>query len=414
VPQRLVWKVAAMFSRPVASKRCAVAVFALSLLRASLAVAQAGVAPNGDPGAGFQIEGDLESNSPTANTTDWVAGLGGIGIALLSNAGVPVDPTHTFHLVDAFDPSDDVFTGGGSFLGASPNTHWLWTTNVGVVNKDNLNHALVHFSTDGSGHLWLTCAGDRKATNSGTFINFELLQNTLVKNGDGTFYSTGPDTGRTVGDLLFTLQLIDLGSNQALLFVNRWTETSPGVFAYALVTPLAGTAFVASNTGAAVSVPYLAYGLSSYPIAQFGEMAADLTALNVGRPDFRFKTIFISNRSSTSNNAALRDLFEPLQVSFSTTVAVDDASPVGIALGRISPNPASGPMRIMFSLASAARVRLDVVDLAGREVTTLAQGWREAGTHEVTWNPRSAGAGIYFVRYRAGGVSAVRRVVVLE
>src|SRR5215831_16445978 len=33
-----------------------------------------GVAPTGDPGAGFEIEGDLVKNSPTANTTDWVDG----------------------------------------------------------------------------------------------------------------------------------------------------------------------------------------------------------------------------------------------------------------------------------------------------------------------------------------------------
>src|SRR5262245_23375845 len=36
-----------------------------------------GVAPNGDPGPGFEIEGNLGANTPTANTSDWVPGVAG-------------------------------------------------------------------------------------------------------------------------------------------------------------------------------------------------------------------------------------------------------------------------------------------------------------------------------------------------
>ena len=38
-----------------------------------------GVAPNGDPGPGFDIEGSLQANTPTANTSDWVPGVAGTG-----------------------------------------------------------------------------------------------------------------------------------------------------------------------------------------------------------------------------------------------------------------------------------------------------------------------------------------------
>ena len=43
-------------------------------------LAAVGIAPTGDPGQGFDIEGDLQANTPNANTTDWVPGAAGAGI----------------------------------------------------------------------------------------------------------------------------------------------------------------------------------------------------------------------------------------------------------------------------------------------------------------------------------------------
>jgi hypothetical protein len=95
-------------------------------------------------------------------------------------------------------------------------------------------------------------------------------------------------------------------------------------------------------------------------------------------------------------------------------VAVDprEASP-GLAFDLRGPNPLAGTGRFAFRLPATADVMLEVFDVAGRRVATLAEGRLEAGPHEVLWtSPRSAG--VYFARLKALGQSRVVRVVVVH
>src|SRR5262245_6713000 len=56
-----------------------------------------GVAPVIAPAGGFAIDGDLVANTPAANIGDWLASTNGTGGGVLTAAGVPLDPTRTFH-----------------------------------------------------------------------------------------------------------------------------------------------------------------------------------------------------------------------------------------------------------------------------------------------------------------------------
>jgi len=60
-----------------------------------------------------------------------------------------------------------------------------------------------------------------------------------------------------------------------------------------------------------------------------------------------------------------------------------------------------------------------VFALDGREVATLTRGVWDAGNHEVAWSGRDAHganvrAGVYIVRYSAGGAAETRRIVRLR
>jgi hypothetical protein len=95
------------------------------------------------------------------------------------------------------------------------------------------------------------------------------------------------------------------------------------------------------------------------------------------------------------------------------------AAPVQFRLEPAAPNPVTGEAtRLHFVLPTALQVLLEVVDLQGRVVRRLADGAYPPGRHALDWNLRDGagrrvGAGIYWVRMRAGRFEASRKLVVV-
>ena len=61
-------------------------------------------------------------------------------------------------------------------------------------------------------------------------------------------------------------------------------------------------------------------------------------------------------------------------------------------------------------------VRVDLYDVSGRRVRTLFDAERSAGRGSVAWDGRladgrTAASGVYFVRLRAGSLTATRKIV---
>src|SRR6266571_2682076 len=91
--------------------------FALALFWGLAAYATpppAGIAPVISPAGGFSIDGNLLANTPDANTGDWLLSTNsGSGGAVLDATGAPLNPTTTFHFIDAYNSgSDNTFAGG--------------------------------------------------------------------------------------------------------------------------------------------------------------------------------------------------------------------------------------------------------------------------------------------------------------
>ena len=87
----------------------------------------------------------------------------------------------------------------------------------------------------------------------------------------------------------------------------------------------------------------------------------------------------------------------------------------GVQFRMPGPNPSSGDVRIVFSLARPMAVDLRVFSVDGREVANLAGGVWSAGHHDVTWSGKSRGSstasGVYFVRFATEESIHTRRVV---
>ncbi|MBI5837168.1 MAG: metallophosphoesterase [Candidatus Eisenbacteria bacterium] len=102
--------------------------------------------------------------------------------------------------------------------------------------------------------------------------------------------------------------------------------------------------------------------------------------------------------------------------------AVDGWFAAAVRFERPAPSPfrpAGGRLSLRYSLPASAAVRLEVFDLSGRRVATLADGHQPPGEHSASWDGRDAdgrvaAAGLYFAKLRAGGAERAARIVLVR
>ncbi len=83
---------------------------------------------------------------------------------------------------------------------------------------------------------------------------------------------------------------------------------------------------------------------------------------------------------------------------------------------RVFPNPFNSRTCISYQLSRAGRIDLAVYDILGQEVKSLANGSREAGSHQAVWNGTDAlgnqvANGLYFIRLEAGDQTHTAQVL---
>ena len=66
------------------------------------------------------------------------------------------------------------------------------------------------------------------------------------------------------------------------------------------------------------------------------------------------------------------------------------------------PNPFNPSTTIDFSLPKAGETMVDVFNVSGQKVATLASGFQSAGRHSLVWNAKSFSSGTYFCVIRQG------------
>jgi hypothetical protein len=85
----------------------------------------------------------------------------------------------------------------------------------------------------------------------------------------------------------------------------------------------------------------------------------------------------------------------------------DISLPKAFALLPNYPNPFNGATQLQFELSQPGRVRLEVFDILGRNINTLADADFEAGRHSIIWNGensagQSVSSGRYFIQAKSG------------
>jgi|GEM_PF-5084030 len=78
------------------------------------------------------------------------------------------------------------------------------------------------------------------------------------------------------------------------------------------------------------------------------------------------------------------------------------------------PNPFNASTRLQFSLARNARVTLDIVDITGRSVGTIASDWFAAGDHELIYEAAGLPSGMHFLRLHSENQTAVSKLLLIK
>ena len=90
-----------------------------------------------------------------------------------------------------------------------------------------------------------------------------------------------------------------------------------------------------------------------------------------------------------------------------------------VTLGPAVPNPFNPLTRFTLDVQGSRDVRVDIFDARGHRVTTLCDGPRGPGRHEITWSGtdpagQAVPSGVYFARLWSGEVLQTRRLVLAK
>ena len=77
-----------------------------------------------------------------------------------------------------------------------------------------------------------------------------------------------------------------------------------------------------------------------------------------------------------------------------------------------APNPVAGRTRIRYTVTRPEVLRLTIVDPLGRTVTTLVDGFMEAGAHDLEWDSASLSGGAYLIVLECDGLRRTAPIVV--
>jgi hypothetical protein len=137
----------------------------------------------------------------------------------------------------------------------------------------------------------------------------------------------------------------------------------------------------------------------------------------------KFETPLSLAKSGQLYVTAVADNFIPALDTVMIREQVGIDNPVSTAnqfyLADAYPNPFNSSTRIKFGCQNSGQIKLEIFDIAGRKVTTLADGNFEAGDHVLSWDGhdnygRTVASGIYLYRLTDNGRVLTKKMILLK
>lgn len=88
--------------------------------------------------------------------------------------------------------------------------------------------------------------------------------------------------------------------------------------------------------------------------------------------------------------------------------------PKDFNLGQNYPNPFNPSTKINYDLPKSGNVVLKVYNELGREVSTLVNSYKSAGSYEINFNASNLSSGIYFYKLETDGLTATKKMLLVK
>jgi hypothetical protein len=110
----------------------------------------------------------------------------------------------------------------------------------------------------------------------------------------------------------------------------------------------------------------------------------------------------------------LKQLDNDGKYEYSNEVEVDLGMPTEFSLQQNYPNPFNPETVISYQLPVSGKVSLKLFDMLGREVATLVDEVKEAGTYSVSFSGKAFTSGAYFYRFQSGNYLKIKKMILMK
>ena len=93
-----------------------------------------------------------------------------------------------------------------------------------------------------------------------------------------------------------------------------------------------------------------------------------------------------------------------VELPIATTISLSDAYP----------NPFNPVTSLTLNMPISGEMQVEVYNLLGQVVSTLASGYMDAGEYQLTWDASDVSSGMYFVKAQATGFTATQKLMLVK
>jgi hypothetical protein len=270
------------------------------------------------------------------------------------------------------------------------------------------------------------------STNNGT--TYTPLAGTYTTLGSGSFQPTGEPLydGLQTSWVNEIMDLSNYNTNQVKLKFELKTDGSVtkdgwfvddiGIIVYGII-PVELTSFTAITNDDNVLLNWITS-------TETNNMGFDIERRSTKLNSDWQKLGFINGKGTTTekssysfedkNPAEGKSYYRLKQIDFNgssriyTPLEVDFESVKEYSLSQNYPNPFNPSTEINYTLAKSGDVTLKIYNLLGSEVTTLVNGFMEAGKHSVKFDANDITSGIYFYTIKADNFKSTRKMILMK